>query len=364
MTVKEVCEIIETYAPLNYQESYDNSGLQTGNYNTTIKGILISIDITENVVDESIAKNCNMIIAHHPVIFKGLKKLTGSNDVERVVEKAIKNDIAIYAAHTNLDSTGAGVSIMMAEKIGLQQIKILEPKHNNLLKIVCFVPETHAENVRNAMFDAGAGNIGNYSSCSFNINGLGSFKGNSNTHPFAGKPNEMHYEKEIKIETIVRNHQLNRCIKAMMEAHPYEEVAYDVYSLQNQDYGAGMGAIGTLEKEITAKDFFKHIKETFACSHIKYSGSLIQRINKVAVCGGSGSFLIGKAIQAQADVFITGDIKYHDYFIQPSKLILADIGHYESEQFTKEIIINILMKKNPKFAVRFSDINTNPIKLF
>ncbi|HXK80664.1 MAG TPA: Nif3-like dinuclear metal center hexameric protein [Bacteroidales bacterium] len=362
MKIKEVCNIIESFAPLSYQESYDNSGLQTGNPNSELKGILLTIDVTEDIVEEAILHNCNMIIAHHPVIFKPLKKLTGSNYVERVIEKAIKNDIAIYAAHTNLDSVNGGVSTYMANKIGLENIQILDPQQGQLLKLVCFVPENFAEVVREEMFKNGAGNIGKYDSCSFNTKGTGSFKAGENTSPFVGSIGEMHYEPEVRVETIVESPNLSKCISAMIKAHPYEEVAYDVYPLQNTNPNLGLGAIGVLNEYEQAKEFILRIKKIFNCGVIKYSGKLNNKIKTVAMCGGSGSFLINKAIKSGADIFISADIKYHEYFIPENDMIIADIGHYESEQFTKQIFYELLMKKNPKFAIRFSDINSNPIK--
>jgi dinuclear metal center YbgI/SA1388 family protein len=362
MKIKEVCNIIESFAPLSYQESYDNSGLQTGNPNTEVTEILLTLDVTEDVVDEAITHNCNMIIAHHPVIFKPLKKLTGSNYIERVIEKAIKNNIAIYAAHTNIDSVSGGVSTYMAKKIGLENIQILDPQQGKLFKLICFVPENHAEIVRAEMFKNGAGNIGNYDSCSFNINGTGSFRAGENTNPFVGSIGEIHYEPEIRIETIVEAPNLSMCISAMIKAHPYEEVAYDIYPLQNYNPSLGLGAIGILKDRENAEDFLLKIKKIFNCGVIKFSGDINKKLKTVALCGGSGSFLISKAIKSGADIFISADIKYHDYFIPENKMIIADIGHYESEQFTKQIFYELLMKKNPKFAVRFSDINSNPIK--
>lgn len=364
MTIKEVAGIIEEYAPLSYQEDYDNSGLQTGNPNSEIQGVLLSTDVTEAVIDEAIANKCNMIISHHPVIFNGLKKLIGSNYVERVIEKAIKNDIALYAAHTNIDNIKGGVSTLMAEKLGLENISILSPRKDNLFKLVCYVPHPHAKAVRDAMFDAGAGHIGDYDMCSFNISGEGSYRAGINSKPYAGEIGKIHFEDETKIETVVLAPYLNKCIKQMIKSHPYEEVAYDIFQLHINDKNTGMGALGILNKEMSAETFLEKLKNTFSCQQISYRGSLSKTIRKVAMCGGSGSFLISKAMNIGADIFITSDIKYHDYFITPSQMLLADIGHYESEQFTKEIFYDLLTKKKPKFAVRFSDINTNPIKHF
>lgn len=361
MQLSKIISILEDFAPLSLQESYDNAGLIIGSHKDEISSALICIDITEEVIEEAIEKNCNLIISHHPIVFSGLKKINGKNYVERCIIKAIKNDIAIYACHTNIDSVAKGVSHKMAEKLNLNNCKILSPSKGNLNKIVCYVPTEHQESVRQAMFNAGAGSIGDYNNCSFNSKGCGTFKAGENTNPYVGEINKQHTEEEIKIETIVPSHYTGKVISAMLSKHPYEEVAYDIYPLNNTNPQIGFGIIGELDNAIDSIEFLKNTKDIFNCQYIKHTPLVKEKVKKVALCGGSGSFLLSTAISKKADVYISGDFKYHDYFNAEDKIIIADIGHYESEQFTKEIFYELLTKKLPNFAVRISEINTNPI---
>ncbi len=364
MKIKEIAQFIENIAPLTLQESYDNAGLIIGQLDDEISGILISLDITEEIIDEAIAKNLNFIIAHHPVIFSGIKKLNGKNYIERCVAKAIKNDVAIYAAHTNLDSIFGGVNSKICEKLELQNCRILAPTSGFLKKLATFVPTDHAEKVRQALFDAGAGNIGNYDSCSFNQNGIGSFRGNDQTNPFVGEKNQLHFENETRIETIFPKNIQSQIIRALLEVHPYEEVAYDIYPLENEYAQAGIGMIGELQEPMEEINFLEKLKKTFGCKVIKHTQLSGKPIMRVAVCGGSGSSYLKNAIGQKADIFISGDFKYHQFFDAEQKIVIADIGHFESEQFTKEVFYELLTKKFPKFAVHLSAINTNPVNYF
>lgn len=361
MLLKDIIAEIENIAPPALQEHYDNSGLIVGHPSQEIKAALICLDSTEAIIDEAIAKNCNLVIAHHPIVFSGLKKFNGKNYIERVVMKAIKNDIALYAAHTNLDNAYNGVSYKMAEKLGLKNVSTLQPKKELLKKIVTFCPVAHAEAVRNAMFSQGAGHIGDYSACSFNTEGTGTFKGGENSQPFVGSANKMHFEAELKIETVVYAHQLPRVINAMIDAHPYEEVAYDVYPIENKALQIGSGVVGELPSPMNTMDFLTTLKTTFKTDCVRHTATLKETVSKIALCGGSGSFLLSDAIQSGADVFITADFKYHQFFDAENKIVIADIGHYESEQFTSELIYDILIKKIPNFALHLSEKNTNPI---
>jgi dinuclear metal center YbgI/SA1388 family protein len=362
MKIKEVIQLIEDFAPLNLQESYDNAGLNVGNSENDVSGVLCTIDITEKVIEEAIELKANLIISHHPIIFTGIKSLTGRSENERIVIQAIQHDIALYAAHTNIDNATGGVNHKIAEKLGLSKLRVLEPIKNSLLKLVTFVPEEHAEHVRQALFQSGAGTIGNYDSCSYNLNGTGTFRGGEETEPFVGEKGKLHYENEIRIETIVPNYLLKSVLKKLFESHPYEEVAYDLYPLLNENPLAGAGLIGELGTGITADNLLDQLKAAFHPPAIRYAGKTDQKIKKVAVCGGAGSFLIARAIQSKADAFVTGDLKYHQFFDAEDKILLCDIGHYESEQFTKEIFYTLLTKKLSNFAVHLSKVVTNPIK--
>lgn len=357
----ELITAIEKHSPLDFQESYDNSGLQIGNPDLEVSKALICLDITEAVLDEAIRGKFDLIISHHPLVFRGIKKITATSLMERLIFKAIKNNIAIYSAHTNMDNILMGVNNMICNKLGLINQKILEPIGGKLKKLITFCPESHAEKVRNALFDAGAGNIGNYSACSFNSNGQGTFMAGKGTSPFVGKQDELHIEPEIKIETVFPFHIQKTLIKALLDIHPYEEVAYDIIPLENEYEQVGAGMTGYLETEMDELDFLMFIKNVFKTTTIKHSALLGRKIRKVAVCGGSGSFLISKAINSGADIFITGDLKYHQFFEAEQKIILADVGHYESEQFTKKLLHTIIMENFPTFAVQISNVEKNPV---
>lgn len=365
MKIKEITNYIEKIAPLAFQENYDNAGLIVGSGETEVKAILISLDVNEEVVNEAIELNANLIISHHPIVFSGLKKLNGKNYVERTVIKAIQNNIAIYASHTNLDSMLlSGVNTKIAEKLELQNIRILSPIENQLSKIMVYAPNNFKEKIQNALFSAGAGEIGNYDSCSFNLEGKGTFRAGENTQPFVGNQGELHIEEEVKIEVIVPNYLINNIIKKILLIHPYEEPAYDIVPLKNTWKNVGMGIIGELADEIDEIEFLQKIKKTFACQIIRHTELLNKKIRKVAVSGGAGSFLLQNAIKQEADIFITGDFKYHQFFDADKKILIADIGHFESEQYTKELFYELLIKKFCNFAIHLTKINTNPIKYF
>ena len=361
MKISEITSCLEKFAPLKYQESYDNAGLIVGDKNTEIEKALICVDVTEKIIGEAIETKSKLVIAHHPLIFNGIKKITGKNYVERIIIKAIKNDIAIYAAHTNFDNSFYGVNSILSKKIGLTNTKILNAKSDVLRKLVTFCPLNKAEEVRNALFEVGAGHIGNYDSCSFNTSGEGSFKALNDAKPYVGEINKLHFEKEVRIETIYSVYNEPKIINSLLKTHPYEEVAYDIYPLKNNFNKVGAGMIGELEREESEKDFLLRIKKIVKIECIKHSEFLGKKIKKVAVCGGSGSFLISDAIASGADIFITSDVKYHQYFDADNKIIIADIGHYESEQFIKELLLSILKKNFPNFAARISEVNTNSV---
>lgn len=361
MKIKEITSCIEEFAPLSLQESWDNAGLLTGDPSFDVDSALIALDITEEVIDDAIRHGEKLIIAHHPLIFSGIKKLNGNNYVEKALIKAIKNDIAIYAAHTNIDVVKNGVSWRMAQKLGLKNVTTLSGEKGLLKKLIVYVPVSHAESIRGALFNAGAGEIGNYDSCSFNSVGQGTFRGNESTNPYVGKPGELHVEEEVRIETVFPVYLQQRIISSMLEVHPYQEVAYDIIPLENKHNSIGLGVVGNIDHEIGATEFLRLVKEVFNCKIIRFAGNTDKIIRKVAVCGGAGSSLINEAIQAKADIFITGDVKYHQFFDAGDKIILADIGHYESEQFTKEVFYELLTKKFPKFAVHLSALDTNPV---
>lgn len=362
MRIKEITQFLEEIAPLNLQESYDNAGLIVGNKNTECTGALVCLDAIEAVVDEAIARNVNLIIAHHPIVFSGLKRFNGKNYIERTVMKAIKNDIAIYAIHTNLDNVyHKGVNERICQKIGLENLEILAPKKGILQKLITFCPTTAAENVRQAIFDAGAGQIGAYDLCSFNIEGKGTFRAGENASPTIGEIGKMHTESEIRIEVIIPNYLSGKIIKALKKAHPYEEVAYYLQALENKHQEIGAGMIGELKHPKDEINFLYHLKDAMQLKSLKFTALRNRNIKRVAVCGGSGSFLLNAAIGAGADIFITADYKYHQFFDADGRIIIADIGHYESEQYTIQLLSELLIEKFSNFAVLSTEVNTNPV---
>lgn len=361
MTVRELTSVLESLAPLSLQEKYDNAGLLVGESSMIVEGALICLDVTEEVMEEAIRLGCNLIISHHPLIFNGLKRLTAQNEVQRCVVKAIKNNIALYAAHTNLDNVQQGVNGKIAEKLGLNNCRILAPVSESLCKLVTFVPKLLVQNVREAMFKAGAGTLGNYDWCSFNAEGYGSFRAGENTHPFVGQQHSIHYEPEIKVEMVVPKYLIPAVVDALKAAHPYEEPAYDIIPLINSWDQTGAGIIGNLSEEIPFNEFLKKIKDVFQIPCLRYTRPVKKNIQRVAICGGSGSFLIKDAIGAQADMYITADVKYHEFMEAEGRLVIVDAGHYESEQYTKELMYEIISKKFPTFALHISKVTTNPI---
>ncbi|PWT98045.1 MAG: Nif3-like dinuclear metal center hexameric protein [Bacteroidetes bacterium] len=364
MKIKDIINVLESFANRQLQEDYDNSGLLIGNSDWDCTGVLCTLDCTEKVIEEAIEKKCNLVVSHHPIIFKGIKRFSDFNYVQRCVIKSIKHDIAIYAIHTNLDNVLSGVNGVIAGKLGLSQIEVLAPKDHSLMKLYTFVPTEHASNVRRAMFEAGGGFIGAYSECSFNAEGVGTFKAGETTNPYVGEKGVQHQEKEVKIEVVFPAWCKDKLVKAMLEAHPYEEPAYDLLRLENVHSGFGSGLIGHLKEAKSEKDFLALVKDKFRLAAIRHTALRGKDIKKVAVCGGAGSFLIINALKAGADVFISSDIKYHEFFEADGKLVLLDIGHYESEQFTVDLLIDILREKFHTFAVLKSVVQTNPVQYY
>lgn len=361
MFIKDIIIYLENKFPLEIQEDYDNCGLIIGDENQKLTNVLITLDCTEDVLDEAINKKCELIICHHPIIFSGLKKITGRNYVERIVIKAIKSNISIYAIHTNLDNHHLGVNKKIADKLGLINNQILFPKKNIINKLTVHAPIDKAGEIRNALFDAGAGNIGNYSNCSFNTIGEGTFKGGKNSNPYKGEKEKYISDSEIKIEVVFPSYRKKIIINSLVNSHPYEEISYEISNLDNYHQNIGSGMFGQLEKPVKAKEFLQLLKKKLNTECIRHTNIFNKTIKKVAVCGGSGSFLLERAKNINADIFITSDFKYHEFFDSDQQIIIADIGHYESEQFTSELLGEILKENFTKFATHLSEINTNPI---
>ncbi|SDB53473.1 dinuclear metal center protein, YbgI/SA1388 family [Flavobacteriaceae bacterium MAR_2010_188] len=362
MKISEVIALLEELAPLKYAEDFDNVGLLVGDKNLNLKGILVTLDTLESVIDEAIEKDCNLIVSFHPIIFKGLKKLNGSDYVERTLLKAIKNDISIYAIHTALDNSKIGVNNIICERLGLTDLEILLPKSGTIKKLTTYVPAKNAENVKQELFKVGAGSLGNYEHCSFTTEGKSSFRGNDDSNPTVGNKHEYREENETLLAISYPSHLEGLIIKTLNQHHPYEEVAFEILTLENQNQNIGMGMVGNLENEMEPVDFLNEVKTRFNLKFLRHSELVFTKIKRVAVLGGSGSFAISAAKKAKAEVFLTAELKYHDFFSAENQIILADIGHYESEQFTKTFLSDYLSKKITNFAVVLSTTDTNPVK--
>ena len=364
MQVSRIIAALEKWAPPVLQESYDNAGLLTGNPSADCTGILCTLDVTEKVIEEARGGNCNLIVAHHPLIFSPLKKITGSTAVERTLIEAIRNNIGIYAIHTNLDNILQGVNGKMADKLGLTGRRVLEPKTGTLQKLYTFVPVAHLEKVRNVLFQAGAGHIGRYSECSFTAEGQGTFKALPGASPFTGNLNERHTENEMKLEVIFPVHLRQDIIDALKQSHPYEEVAYDIVQLVNSHDATGSGLFGRLDQPISEHEFLTLVKNAFDAPVVRHTPLRNRPVSTVALCGGAGSFLTKKARAAGADAYLSADFKYHEFFEGDEKMLVCDIGHFESEQFTMDLLVEHLTGNFPTFAIRKSAIRTNPVQYY
>lgn len=362
MKIHQIIQILEKWAPLHYAEDFDNVGLLVGNPKDEVGGVLVTHDCLEEVVDEAIERNCNLIVCFHPILFKGLKRFTGNSHVVRAVRKAIKNDVVIYAIHTALDNQAYGVSFGLSQALGLTNTSVLLPKENTLKKLNYYVPKAQAEHVRNALFAAGAGKLGNYDECSFSSGGEGSFRPSQNSTPYVGKKGERHIEDELQIQMVFQKHLASQIIEALLSCHPYEEVAYEITSIENSNPNLGMGMIGDLPKSMKPSSFLDFVKKTLGTPTLRHSHLGANTIERVAVLGGSGSFAIQAAKSKKADAYITADLKYHDFYEGNQRFLLVDAGHYETEQHTKKLILNHLTEKLPNFAILLSEVDTNPIK--
>ncbi|MBK7213387.1 MAG: Nif3-like dinuclear metal center hexameric protein [Bacteroidales bacterium] len=362
MQISDILSHLDQLLPFATQEDYDNSGLIVGDPSAEVNSALICLDVTEEIMEEAIRSGCDLLISHHPMVFSGLKKLNGKSMTERLIASALKNNVAVLALHTNLDNYSAGVNSILCEKLGILNPSILRPLEGKLRKLVTFCPLAKAEELRSALFDSGAGHIGNYDACSYNIEGQGTFRALEGANPFVGKTGELHTENETRIEVIYPVYIEGKLLNALLSSHPYEEVAFDIYPLANNLESSGAGMIGYLPEPTDPEEFLLKVKNILQIPCIRHTSLPIKKIRKIALCGGSGAFLIKDAIAAKADLYITGDIKYHDFFIPENRMILADVGHHESEQFTKELIFTLLKKKFPTFALQISKLDSNPVK--
>ncbi|MDR1792138.1 MAG: Nif3-like dinuclear metal center hexameric protein [Bacteroidales bacterium] len=356
--ISEVIQFLEEWAPPCYQESFDNSGFLIGNKNSELKKGLVCLDLTQAVMKEAIAGGFNLIISHHPFIFTPLKQITGQTNAQKIAALAIKNDIAVYAVHTNLDNVYNGVNQTIAEKIGLQNCQILSPMANNLKKLVVFVPIEQATTVREALFNAGAGAIGKlYDRCSFNVTGVGTFRPGINAEPFVGEIEQFTVTNEVRLEVVFPQHIENKVISKLLAVHPYQEPAFDIISLSQCNPLIGAGMIGELPNAEKTVEFLQNLKQKMQLEVIKHGYLNKKEVKKVAFCGGSGSFLIPNAVAQKADIFISSELKHNQFLDHRDEIILVDIGHFESEIFIKNAIFSKLIKKFSNFAEALTEKN-------
>ena len=357
MKIKEVIQFLEQKFPLHWQEDFDNCGVQCGDKERELTGIVVCFDMSEAVIDEALAQGSNMVISHHPIIYKhGLKKIEPTNRVGKIIYKALENKILLYSMHTNIDSGKAGGNVLFAKKLELQNLSVLVPKENQFCKLVVFVPAENSALLKEAMFKIGCGNIGNYSHCSYSCEGIGSFKPLTGVNPHIGKHNRLERVDEERIEMIFPKNIKRQVIETLYGHHPYEEPAFDIITLENQNREVGLGRIGLLPTSMLAKDFILYIKEKLNLDFVKFSGNRDAEIKKVAVCGGGGASFISEALTAGVNAYITGDLKYHDFFIPENKMLLIDIGHFEGEHFIREIITSLLQENFNTFATHFTEV--------
>ncbi len=367
MIVNDVIKYLEGWAPKETAWQKDNTGLQIGATESKIKNIFLCLELTEIALSEAVEKNCNFIITHHPFIFQPLKKIDITNDKNsKLIEKIIKNDITLYSFHTNLDFTKNGVSFALAKKLDLKNISFLENQESNQFKLVVFVPGNNLNEVLDAIFNSGGGKIGEYEKCSFQVPGKGTFEGSENSNPAIGKAQNFEKVDEIRLEILIDSWNLKKVISAMIEAHPYEEPAFDVYPLQNKNVNFGFGAIGNLENSLSENDFLNFVKEKLNLINLRFVKGKSGSIKKVAVCGGSGSDLLKQAILQKADAFITADVKYHTFHDAEDEILLIDAGHYETEILVfdevKTKLEKLILKYNSDSEIFVFSQSTNPVR--
>jgi dinuclear metal center YbgI/SA1388 family protein len=364
MKLHALIRVMEEFAPLDFQEEYDNSGLLVGDPQMNIHGVMICLDFSLTVIAEAVSRQCNLVISHHPVMFRGIKKIIRGNKDSDIIREAIINNVALYAMHTNLDNSANGLNRLLSRRLGLENPAILLPRKNMLLKLATFCPIDHADKVRMAMFDAGAGQIGNYDWCSYNVEGKGTFRASGDARPFVGEPNSLHIENEIRVEVILPAYLETNIVKALKDAHPYEEVAYDIYPLRNHFPKAGSGMYGMLPARMAEEEFLWRVKTIVDLPVLRHSRFTGKPVQSVAICSGSGGFLINDVLRYKIDAFLTGDLRYHDFSTADGSLLLVDIGHFESECIIKELISELLIEKFPTFAVLISENEKNPVNYF
>ena len=364
MTISEFIRQLSTKIRFSYAEDFDNVGLLCGRPEQELRGVLVCHDALESVVQEAIEKGCNCIVAFHPIIFSGLKSITGKSYVERAVMLALENKIAIIAVHTAWDNDFYGVNHGIAKALGLRHLQVLIPKKDALSQLRFFVPVEAAEQVRSAIFATGAGTIGQYADCSFNIHGTGTFLPLEKASPAYGEVGTWEQVSEMEVQILVENWQLPAAIQAMKDAHPYEEVAYYVTSLRNENHHAGLGQFGLLDEEMSAQEFLSECRAVFDVPVIRTSSHFTGRIRKVAVLGGSGASGISAAKKLGCDAYVSSDFKYHDFFQGDENFLLADVGHFESERFVSQQLADVISNILPTFAVLKSETKTNPVNYF
>ncbi|MEG1409914.1 MAG: Nif3-like dinuclear metal center hexameric protein [Terrisporobacter sp.] len=364
MKLNDLIKKIENKYPLNLAYDWDNVGLLVGDFDAEVKKILVSLEANENVIEEAIKNNVDLIVTHHPFIFRKLNKINTRDLKGKLIHKLIKNDIALYSMHTNFDIAFDGLNDYFMEIMGFENTKVLDITNSEVLhKIAVYVPLTHELVIREALGDVGAGHIGNYSHCTFNTPGVGTFRPEENANPFIGKIRETEEVKEVKIETIVPQSILQKTIDKMIKAHPYEEVAYDVYKLENKGNSVGLGRYTTLNQVMDLQSLCEKIKLKLNMDHIRVVGELNTKIKKVAVVTGAGSDMVSLAKSKNCNVIITGDVKYHEaQDALDMGMCIIDCGHFDTEDIFKDVIKRFLDTFESVEIVK-SEVNLNPFKI-
>lgn len=364
LPLKTLLAGLEQWVPFVWQENYDNAGLILGDPNQQIRKALVCFDVTPEVVDEAVRNEADLILSHHPAIFKGIKRINPASRLGYMLKQSLCHDIAWCALHTNLDNTLSGVNSWLCEHLGLQEVRPLVPLQGIYGKLQVYVPEAYAEKLRQALAEAGCGAGTKYDTCSYTSRGEGRFRAGSQAHPFTGRIGELHCEAECKIECLYPLHKTRQVLDVLRTNHPYEEPAFDLLPLQNEAVEQGAGAIGILPETMQERELLDKLKELTGVHCIRHSGFQGRRIKKIALCGGSGGSFIANACGQKADVYITGDLKYHDFTDTEPGTWLVDIGHFESEKFAMELIFRFIRKNFPNFAVSISEQAKNPVSFY
>jgi dinuclear metal center YbgI/SA1388 family protein len=369
-TIRDIADALEQWAPPGSAQSYDNVGLQVGDASRSVERAVLALDCTPAVVEEAERQGAELIITHHPLLFQPLSAVTTDDYESAVALRLAEAGIALYSAHTNLDAAPGGVSFALAKRLGLTDVGFLDGFDETLYKLATFVPADHFDAVRSALADAGAGRIGDYEACAFAHEGTGFFRPGDAANPHIGTAGgDLESADEVKLEVEVARWDLGGVLGALQDAHPYEEVAYDVYPVQQKNSRAGLGAVGRLASPESLSDFLGRVADRLDAGSLRYAGPDEATVERVAVCGGAGSDFVGQALAAGADAYVTADVKYHEFFeaLGPDgvpQLAFIDAGHYETEALTEALLRDWLADRFNDVDWQRTGVRTSPMQTF